>query len=321
MGHLETFSTGNCAPQRRLEFWNEMAGKAFTPQVIEPADRRNFGGELMQIALRDLVIAEVKSAPARIHHTQHHAASIRKQEFFVELQMEGCITIMQAGREARLGPGDFTLCDTRQPYEAIFDAPVTALIFLLPVGVLRRVIGYPEAITAIRMSGTDGMSGVASGFLRNLWRELKAMPGKNIAAHAGDAALSVMACAYAGLPAATTPTSAINRSRYGELVRFIEEHLTNPELGPAKISAGCKISTRYAQKVFAAEKESIGNYVLRRRLERCCQMLGSPTQRNRSITAIAMDLGFNSVAHLCTVFRKRYAMTPRQYRRRVGSPT
>ena len=38
MPQLETFSTAELPPHRRLEYWNDLTGSAFTPLVTDPVD-------------------------------------------------------------------------------------------------------------------------------------------------------------------------------------------------------------------------------------------------------------------------------------------
>jgi AraC-like DNA-binding protein len=314
MAQVDVFSTGAFAPHRRIEYWNELVSETFTPQVIDARDRARFDGRLKRMSMHDLTVAEVNSDAAIIHHSKTHAASARAQEFFVELQLEGSSVITQDGREARLGPGDFTLCDTTRPYEVAFERPVSMLILGLPVTHLRRFVGYPEAITAVRMASGSGMSGLASVFLRDLWTELKMLRNTSIEAHMGDAMLNIIACAYASLPKACSNGATLATAQRLRIVRHIEEHLADSDLTPAKVANSCKVSARYAHRLFAAENETIRQYILRRRLEVCGQMLANPAQHGRSITAIATDMGFNSLAQFCTVFRERFGMTPGEYR-------
>jgi AraC-like DNA-binding protein len=67
--------------------------------------------------------------------------------------------------------------------------------------------------------------------------------------------------------------------------------------------------------VFAAEHESISDYILRRRLEECAVQLGNVLWTGRSITEIAFDWGFSSMAHFTRAFKERFAVTPSEYKR------
>jgi AraC family transcriptional regulator, positive regulator of tynA and feaB len=62
----------------------------------------------------------------------------------------------------------------------------------------------------------------------------------------------------------------------------------------------------------------VARYILRRRLEACSRALQSASQRSRTVTAIAFDYGFNSPTHFGRVFRAKFNVTPREYRRDSG---
>ena len=56
-------------------------------------------------------------------------------------------------------------------------------------------------------------------------------------------------------------------------------------------------------------------FIVRRRLDECARALVCGAQRGRTITAIAFDYGFNSPTHFGRVFRAKFGLTPREYRR------
>ncbi len=95
----------------------------------------------------------------------------------------------------------------------------------------------------------------------------------------------------------------------------IEQNLRDPELCPSAIAAGLRLSPRYLRAIFAASKETVSAYVLRRRLEECARELLNPRLQRLSITDIAFGWGFNSGPHFARSFREHFGMTPRDYRR------
>ena len=58
-------------------------------------------------------------------------------------------------------------------------------------------------------------------------------------------------------------------------------------------------------------------WVWRERLERCSRDLVAPVLQARSIGEIAYSWGFSDVAHLSRVFRQRFGMPPRDWRKRA----
>ena len=87
------------------------------------------------------------------------------------------------------------------------------------------------------------------------------------------------------------------------------------ELTPTQIADACRMTTRYLHHLFSDELETVSRYIQRRRLEACARALACPAQRGRTVTSIAFDYGFNSPTHFGRVFRSRFGVTPREYRR------
>jgi AraC-like DNA-binding protein len=109
--------------------------------------------------------------------------------------------------------------------------------------------------------------------------------------------------------------SATLWQRRKDVIQFIEDNLRDPELSPASISAGLKISPRYLRTVFAPGGEKMSAYILRRRLEECARQMANPAWAVHTLTEIAFSWGFNSAAHFTRTFHEKYAMPPREYRR------
>lgn len=312
---LETFSTLGLPPRRKLEFWNETACASFTPIISDPADIRTFDGSLARMKLGELSLAEVASDPQVVRHLQAHVACTRTPMFFLQMQLEGESVNRQDGREARLGPGDFTLCDTTRPYEIHFAGPNRMFVLGIPEPLLRRHLACPERIVALAMPGAAGLSGVVSGFLRDFWGRCRDEVDPSIAPRITRAMLDLVASAYSLLPEARSDRSALATAHRVRIFSYIEAHLGDPDLTPVRVAEACKMTPRYLHHLFSQEPETVARYILRRRLEECSRALKQSGQRGRTVTAIAFDFGFNSPTHFGRVFRARYSMTPREYRR------
>jgi AraC-like DNA-binding protein len=165
------------------------------------------------------------------------------------------------------------------------------------------------------MSGSSGLSGLLSQFLRDFWTRCRNDIAPGIVPRISRAMLDLLASAYTALPQAQSDRSSIATSHRIRIVNFIEAHLGDPDLTPMRVAEACKMTPRYLHHLFSAESETVARYILRRRLEECCRALKIPDQRSRTVTSIAFDYGFNSPTHFGRVFRARYGTTPREYRR------
>jgi AraC family transcriptional regulator, positive regulator of tynA and feaB len=219
---------------------------------------------------------------------------------------------LQDGREARLQPGDFTLCDLTRPYVVRSDRPCKLLVVGIPRSLLLRYVPFPEELTACAMSGRDSMNGLVSDYLQTLWARFPAGLPLPDAWQVCQATMSLVGGAYERL-AQDRPARRSAASAHRARIRcYIEKHLTDPDLTPAAIASGCQINVRYMHRLQALENETLAKYILRRRLEECARALAAPQQR-RSVTEIAFLYGFKSATHFGRAFRERYGVTPGKY--------
>jgi AraC-like DNA-binding protein len=104
-------------------------------------------------------------------------------------------------------------------------------------------------------------------------------------------------------------------SLYRRLTSFIEEQLADPNLSPAMIAQKHHISPRYLQLIFSERGTTVGAWIRSRRLAKCRAELAN-LSKDRSVTEIAMDWGFNDVAHFSRSFSSAFGISPREFRRR-----
>jgi AraC family transcriptional regulator, positive regulator of tynA and feaB len=296
-----------------------MACASFTPISSDPQDLRSFLGHLARTRVGELSAAEVFSDAQVVRHSRSHVARSRLSMFFIHMQLEGESVSRQDGREARLGRGDFTLCDTNRPYEIHFDAPNRMFVMGIPDNLIRRHIACPENVVAIPMSGSSGLSGLLSDFLQGFWRQCREEIDPAVAPRMTSAILDLMASAYTVLPQAQSDRSSLSTAHRIRIVNYIEAHLGDPDLTPMRVADACKMTPRYLHHLFSDESETVARYILRRRLEECSRALTIPSQRGRTLTAIAFDYGFNSPTHFGRVFRARYGVTPREFRQQQST--
>jgi AraC family transcriptional activator of tynA and feaB len=316
MPQLETFSTAELPPHRRLEYWNDLTGSAFTPLVTDPVDKRAFVGRLTRTQVGDIRLAEARSEPAIVRHSRQHVARTRDALFMLCLQLDGVSVNRQQGREAVLRYGDFHLLDSSRPYEVSFQQPNRMLVLSVPHPELARRMPNPESLVGIAMSGRSGVSGLLSSLLCNFWQQRRTGDETFLSPRFSEAILDLVASAYASITAAAPEGSSIAIARREQIRSYIETHLHDPALTPGGVAAAVHLSPRRLHQLFEADGETVGAYILRRRLEECARAMSDVSQRSRTVTEIAFLHGFNNASHFGRVFRERYQSTPSDYRRR-----
>lgn len=286
--------------------------------VASDADRFDAGIEIGDIG--PLRFARLSCVGSAIDRYQAAAPVARTPSYAVIVQLSGSGTFAQYGQNAAMLPGDITLCDNGAPH-AHYMAERSELILLrAPATALRAHLPSPERFCGRRLTASTGTTRVAASLVANLCRDSMTDLPPAVQERLAHQALEMISISYSLAFETLVAPSSVVGGRFAEARRFIELHLRDPELDPQRIARALNVSSRYLRMIFAAEKETVSAYVLRRRLEEVAYRLADGRWRGRSICEIAFDWGFNSAPHFSRSFRERYGMSPREYRAlRCGS--
>jgi hypothetical protein len=87
--------------------------------------------------------------------------------------VSGRFTVTQAGREALLEEGDFTIRDTAEPFTLPHHTPCEAVVLRVPEKLMRRYIAVPEELAGRVVSARQGFGAVASSTIRALGLQVR----------------------------------------------------------------------------------------------------------------------------------------------------
>jgi len=321
-GGVQRFSTAAAAVDTRLAYWNALASEIYNNMVIDADAEGQFAAEMVRAELGELTLMSAHSAPAQVSRRSDPHRNARGLGMLdLHFQLRGRSLNAQIGREAVLESGDFTLCDASRPYQVSFTEANHMFCIKVPAERLTRRLGDVDALICKPMSGADGAGAMLSSFLANLWPQIDQAEDSGWGETVSEVILDLMTLAYRPLSEAAGPASA--RGHWMAKARgFIDEHICDPELSVAAIAAAVGVSPRYVQMLFAAEGATPSAFIQDQRLRLAAERLRGPGAP--CITEVAMAVGFNDLTHFGRAFRKRYGVTPRDYRdgaRRSGPPS
>ena len=133
-----------------------------------------------------------------------------------------------------------------------------------------------------------------------------------------DTAIGLVANAMRALCALQPSRQSIADRRLEEVLRFIEVHLSDPQLSTAMVARGCGISPRYLSFLLRLRETSFSELVWEQRLAKAKDWLGKSDPRDISISEIAYGVGFKSPAHFSRMFKRVFGLNPREYRGEGG---
>jgi AraC-like DNA-binding protein len=308
---MESFTTRGLPPPLKAAYWNALSSDAFAAMEITPRNISAFDGELRREPIGALTLIDVHSDAVQIRHTRSHVARVTNPSYLLLTPLRGGFEL-RIDRQAaqRVASGEFCLLDHALPYELQHGDGVRVLCVDIPRATLEGLLPQP-ALSIGRIMGSDTcLSRLLATLMQGLGSELAPGAQPQFAPTLAQCLLQFVAAAYGdssdAAPAAST--------RHQALLACIDARLNDPQLGPDEVARAAGISTRRLRALLAEGGESFSAYLLRRRVERCAQLLRDARWRTHSITEIAFRCGFNNATHFGYAFKRRYGLTPREYR-------
>ncbi|WP_193746732.1 helix-turn-helix domain-containing protein [Blastomonas sp. AAP53] len=304
---IEIFSTSQAHRETGVEFWNNLLGQTYQGLVVDPLDRR-FRAELKRWSLDRMTLTWPQSTRARVSRMRVAQSS---DNLVLHILHTGRCAVSLRGRTAHLAPGDMMLCAAQEAYE--FDAPDDHQLLIVEFdrNLLAHQITDVDSHIARLVSGELASTRILRNFLLSLWREgANTLDGESSALY-NDTILSLTAAALQANP---SPAATGDDLPLARVKGIIEARLHDAALTPSSIAEQIGMPLRTLQLACAKRGITLSAYIIRRRLEKACELLVNSA--GRSVTAIAFDVGFNDCAYFARRFHAAFGVSPSEYRTR-----
>ena len=316
-----TIDTTRVDPGRRLDYWRDMISSTFVSLDCDVPAQLDFNGTLSSSSLEDVRLSKVVSNAQRVSRSLQRIRQSPDDCFLVSIQLSGQGSVIQSDRCALLRPGDFSLYDTAHPYELRFEHSFEQLVLRIPRPQLSRRMASPERLTAISYSAIQpGVGAVLSDFACSVFKQSQHLDRDS--RHVLHQTLIDLLVWGLGTGAATACEASTSRQALRQRIKyFVDAHLDDSSLDCQAIAAAHGISSRYLNKIFAADEGSITEWMWSRRLEKAKSAVELAARSGRSLTQIAYDCGFKDPAHFSRAFKSRFGLSPTAWRQRVLQQT
>jgi AraC-like DNA-binding protein len=303
-------------PRTRLEYFRHVVADTIVPFGLHIDGDRDLRAEILTGPFGAVHITKVSAPPMTAFRTARLIRVSDPELFKIDVQVRGHTVFAQGDREAALAPGDFTLMDLSRPCRlADRDDEHEVLAVKFPHAALGLRHNELERLTAVPISGRDGLGASISSLARHLGRHLNDY-GPTEGARLATALMDLLVVALAGRLdrlAAVAPASR-RRALLASVQSFIDRRLGDPELSPSAVAAAHHISLRQLYRLFDAQPMGVAGWIRQRRLERCRRDLLDPAFAHWSVSAIAARWGLMDAAHFSRAFRAAYGLPPLEYR-------
>jgi AraC-like DNA-binding protein len=334
------FSTSGLPAARRVELWESHNAAALIGLSVRAPD--SLDAAELNVQLPRARLARVTGSAHSVERTRALIQRCPADSVVVFLTLRGQARFAADGVALDRTAGDALAWETDRPFARTFVAGLEELVVTVPwaelaarselPGMASPVItsfGVPTATRSARSAGAAGAAGAAVS-ARSADAVRSGQPDQYARALARIAGLATRAerplrpdertvldlvTAIAAGPRAAPGTAHRAAAR-----SYIEEHLTDPNLGAAEIAAAACISERQLSRLFAADGGSVPRHILGRRLQLAYSILSAASRDRasadagsgpgataaRTVAEIAAACGFTSATYFSHAFRQHF---------------
>lgn len=301
------------ARNRRANAWTDAASATFPGLAVSAIDANPSIGSIQHRRVGQGALFAIDTAPAEVRYVPE--PTLAAQQFLtMMLQVSGKTSAHQHERHCELSRGDLCFIDEHHPFRLV-GAECSALLLLrMPrATVLSR---FPEMkhIVGTLLPGQDpGTSLLAQTVLNLLSVAHKLHETQQNAAMNG---IIHLLGATSGLAAELKDV----HWRVQKALDFIELNLATSGLSAEQVAEAQRISRRRLDQLMRdALGLSITGQIWARRLQRAADDLQDPRRAGTAISQIAFANGFEDPAHFARAFKRRFELTPGQWRTRANT--
>lgn len=311
------FRTDRVSPTQRFESWRQTLFDTFYHLDCHAGDARTpltpFRGVLESRVNGGVRCSRIASSPNRVVRRRTQVRGGEADELGLLVIACGTLAVDHCGRHALLQPSDLLAFDNARDY--VFDLPSNydLLCFQLPRALLPQRGSPFERHLGARLPGRSAGAGVLRAYASTLAQRLGEIAEPQAAdflRHLGE--LLNLACRGCDTSpdAEVVAQPGLRGAALWRVRRWIEAHLSSPDLCPEQIARNNAMSVRALHQLFHQQGTSVMRMVREARLARCHEQLLARGATGMTVEQVAFAAGFRDPSHFRRAYRARYGVAP-----------
>lgn len=297
VGHVST----------RLEHWQEISeevcGRFSTRFSLSEA---LFVGDIHRESFGLTDVAFIRTNASKIIRARSNSDLAEDRFCFLVLQQQGSMEVSMGSERMVLREGDLALLDSAMSIEMVPSGLFKHLSVHLPREALR---GFDKKAYGKLPSG-----GFSGQLLRTMMHQIASGDLSNQPGSAEGPALQNAILALLDPVVKFDASSDFPETLRLQAEQIIKQQLTSTSLSASSIAEQLNISCRHLYRLFETDNDTVCRFIQRLRLEKAAFLLKDAALRHKSITDVAMDIGYPDPTHFSKAFRKRYGQSPREFK-------
>ncbi len=300
-----SFGSHRASLNERFDLWRTLISPTFEPVIDDP--QRLPDASVQGYVAQSIAFATFETPGYKAIRDKRHIKFMTTETVTLVRGDRPAIMRTADGSEFEIQAGGMYLRNDLEPldlrYPTIGKHRIQAIT--IPTAQLVALLG-PQVLDM----RTRPISNTNAIILRH-WSKMVATQGSTI--HPAVLAQGTADLLARVFGKANLRSDDIVQSRLILLRNLIDLSLGNRALDALILSYMCGLSVRTIQRLF----EPLGGliaYIWQRRIERAADALADPQNQSRTIQSIAQSLGFIDMTHFSAAFRRRFSVTPREFR-------
>ncbi|WEK62477.1 MAG: helix-turn-helix domain-containing protein [Candidatus Microbacterium colombiense] len=298
---------------RNISEFRAAVSESFVPLQVSSGGPDHFRGVIRGASVDEVHVTEVRATSHVVERTPELIARGDRSYFKLSLMLAGTGLLIQDDREAVLQPGDLAVYDTDRPYSLVFDQDFRTMVVMFPKHLISLPSDMIGQLTAVRISGHEGLGGMVAPYLTQLAGNLDQLAGTT-GARLAHSALDLVTTVFTRELGLDEVSADPHRALVQRIRSYIDRNLASTDLGPASIASAHFISTRHLHGLFQEQGVTVSTWIRTRRLEQCRRDLLDPMLADRPVAAVAARWGFVDAAHFSRAFKSAFGVSPSEYR-------
>ena len=303
------FSTDQHARAKRYSAWRDAICDVYVHVDVKATDPDRYRGFIRETKFGDVVMTDILLSEQRIKRERQHISQLDKECFYIQFVRNGNVTVSQKGQEHRSNAARGAIFSATEQYELHGQGDVRSLYLELPRDAFIQRFAADRIPVSATIDTTRGVGKIATDFCVSLATDGTGLE-PDLRSGLGSQLMDMLAFALQAQPNDLPMAEGWARKARLKLVQqWIDHHIVDSDLSLDEVAAANGMSLRYLHLLFEDCDMSASEWIWNRRLQRAYDRLTSGDRQ--TITAIALDHGFNSPTHFATRFRRKYGISPR----------
>lgn len=307
--HPLSFDTRDVAPSDRIDYWEERCAERVVGLRCSGMSEAGLEARFEYCDFGSIKMIDITGNQHVIERSPSLLRRFEKDSVFVTFLREGSAFVNRAQVCSVLGEGDVVIYDTNRPYMHGFPGHMRHVIYEIPGSDFRDRFPHWDLNGAVRFDAALNPTRLVSQALRNIVRTDVSRidtPAQRLAYE--DRLWAALETAHAFVNGKAR--SAYHAAVLERVRQYIEAHLRDPDLSPAKIARDMGMGLRQLNRLFEGDTHTVTSLIQTRRLQRCHADLTRPDHYPKSISEIAFNWGFRNLSHFSRRFREEFGASP-----------